>query len=150
MQPGQTIAIQLVDTSGAPLHLAGVVPEIAFFFQGRTERPLYTFDGFATDDQGASDIDFSEIEAQRQLLRSASLMDYNVALTDCDPTVEVRIPPERDFEERRQRIWHRSWWRPTWISEWPSNGRLAPVKPVRTRVEGRFTRVEIPVTVGSI
>lgn len=139
------IEIQLVDPSGAPVRLANVLPEVGVFYKGHTERPRYRFHVWSTDPDGRCEIRFSDLEMQRKLLGDADLMDFNTPLTECDPLVEVRIPPESEFEARKRHPWRKSWWRPAWLTNWSSNGQLEPVEPRTVRLEGRITRVELPV-----
>lgn len=147
MNPGQIIDIQLVDHSGVPVRLGNVLPKVRLFYKGRTDGPpFYTFEVWPTDSDGRCQIRYDDLEDVRRLLGSADLMDFNTPLTECDPTVEIWIPPESDFVRRREIILKRvSWWRPAWLIEWPANGRLEPVEPKRIRLENHVTRVEIPV-----
>lgn len=145
MRPGQKIQIQLIDDSGRPVPIANVLPEVRLFYRGRTERHRYAFKTWATDSEGRCEIRYEDLEDLRHLLGSADLMDFNTPLTECGPLVEVRIPSEDEFQEMKRGPWRRSWWRPAWLTDWPANGQLEPVEPRRVKLEGRVTRVEIPV-----
>lgn len=146
MLRGQEIEIQLVDEAGNPVRLANVVAEIRLFYKEGPGRPLYRFDTWPTDAEGRSVTSFLDLEEQRTVLAFGALMDFNVPLTDCDPLVEVLVQPESEFTRRRAALLGmRSLWRPAWLIDWPGNGQLDPVQPRRIRLEGRVTRVEIPV-----
>ena len=146
MQPGQKIEIQLVDKSGNPVRIAGVIPYIRLFHRGYGERPRYTFQGWPTNAAGRSEVTFNDLDEDRIMLSFSNLMDFNTPLAECDPTVEIWIPPESHFEEARRRIleWpSRS--RPAWLTAWPTNGKLGPVAPSKVTLRGRTTLVEITV-----
>ncbi len=128
MQPGQTIEIQLVDSSGRNIRLGNVLPMITLFSGGHRH---YIFDLRPTGTDGRTLIKFSELEARRREEGLSSLMDYNVPITALDPPVEISIPSESYLQDRLRGMeeWDH-WSRPAWVLKWPVNGCLAPVKPV--------------------
>jgi hypothetical protein len=145
MQPHQRIDIQLVNSTGDPVRLAKVLPEIRFFYKGKLGRPRYRFDVWSTDGDGHCVISFEDLDMKRRLLGNGDLMDFNTPLTECDPMVEIWIPPESEFELRKQHMWRESWWRPAWLTDWPANGLLEPSDPKRVTLSGRITPVEMIV-----
>jgi hypothetical protein len=146
MQPGQKIEIQLVDELGNPVKIAGVIPFVRLFCRGYGERPRYTLQAWPTNTEGRSEVSFSDLEEERLVLGISDLMDFNTLITDCERTVEIWIPSESDFEERRRHLLERvSRWRPAWLTTWPTNGRLVPVQPKRVTLEGRVTSIPIAV-----
>lgn len=144
MQPGQAIEIQLVDGAGRRVRLGNVLPTITFF---NGEHRLYVFDLRPTGADGRTYVDFSELDTRRREAGLTSLMDFNVPLTALDLPVEISVSSELELRKTLNAIekWDH-WSRPAWVSKWPVNGCLGPVKPKRVTLEGTLTHVDMVVS----
>lgn len=139
MKPSQSIEIQLVNDHGEPLPIGNVVVEVHFATKGNYR---FGFKVGRTDESGALDVSYADIEKVRRSNAEENLMDYNTKLEDCDPTVKVTIPSERKLREQHDNAMRFYQAPPAWAKEWPSN---AQVKENEKSVEliGQVTSVRI-------
>jgi len=139
MKPGQSLEIRLVDSKGQPAHLSNIVVEVHFFTRGNYR---FGFKVGRTDESGHLSTSYSEIEALRGRDAEENLMDYNTRLDDCDPTVEIVVPSERELREQAnnaQRIYQTL---PDWAEIWPSNAR-ANAAEASVQLVGQIVFVQV-------
>ncbi len=143
MRGGQKIEIQLVDDVGRAVQMGNVLATITFFSGGHLR---YVFDLNPTGSDGRTTAEFDELDVQRAAAGLNNLMDYNTALNECDREVEISVPSEAQLRKRQEAV---KQWNPktipAWLLQWPVNGYLAPVRPVRVAPSGPVTVVDIVV-----
>jgi hypothetical protein len=143
MKPDQSIQIQLETTSGMPLALDNALLEIRLFTHGNFR---YCFKAGRTDSKGQLRISYSDLESVRALNAKQFLMDYNTPIEDCDPTVELRVPSEKELRDASDKVCKSYGKPPDWATHWPSNGQVE-AQPRMVNLADTVTRVSISIVV---
>src|SRR5260221_1542340 len=99
MKPNQSVEIQLVDVSGAPLRLGNILLESHFFTNGNLR---YSFKVGRTDNNGQLRFSYADVDVIRRQYGAENLMDYNTPLEDCDPAITVVVPSEEQLREQQK------------------------------------------------
>lgn len=140
MKPGQSIHIQLLDETGAPLPAENIIVHIEFFTNGNYR---YGFEAGRTDKKGRLVVSYDELEHRRLSLSSEFLMDYNTKLDECDPIIKIVILSEEELRSRQRKVLRFYGTEPDWAKAWPSNARIkAESKTVD--LANQVTTVDIP------
>lgn len=140
MHPDQAIRIQLVDGENKPLHVGDVLVEIHFFTNGNYR---FGFKVGRTNDVGELTISYSDVERLRAVNAQRFLMDYNTNLEQCDSTIKIEMPSERQLRDASQVALKAYGTEPEWAKAWPSNYRIES-KPVLVHLEGPTTSIRMP------
>lgn len=121
MNPNQSIHIQLEDGKGQPLRMRNVLFAIHFFTGGKYR---FGFMAGRTDETGESEISYADVEKLRSENAKLFLMDYNTRLEDCDPTVRITIPSERQLRDAVDAASKFKIDSPDWVRDWPQNSKV--------------------------
>jgi hypothetical protein len=96
MHPNQAINIQLVADGNKALEVSDILIEIQFFTNGNDR---FGFKVGRTNEKGKLTISYSDVEHLRCENAQRFLMDYNTKLEECDPTLKIEIPSERELRD---------------------------------------------------
>jgi hypothetical protein len=140
MHPDQAIRIQLVDEENKPLPVSDVMVEIQFFTKGDYR---FGFKMGRTNEMGELKISYADVERLRAENAQRFLMDYNTNLEQCDSTVRIEIPSERQLRDASQAAHKAYGTEPEWAKAWPSNYRIES-KPLLVQLDGPTTNARMP------
>ena len=101
MNESLSVDVQLVDPSGRPLELPGIMVDITLFME---KRLRYRFNLGATDESGKLQFGIGELEQSRRDNSKFAIMDYNTPLTKCDSKAMLSAPTLSELNERRNAL----------------------------------------------
>jgi hypothetical protein len=143
MSPNQALSIQLTNTDGTELRVENVVLDIYFFLK---QKCRFGFRAATTDAAGHSFITYESVEALRRREAELQPWDYNTSLTDCDETIELRLPTPNELEQGAAAA--RAWGRDdkdlqNWLN---AANRDWAAPPVQVTLVNGMTPIRVPCT----
>jgi len=140
MKRGQSIYVQLVDETGAPLPAENIMVQIEFFTNGNYR---YGFEAGRTDRKGRLVVTYDDLDKRRAALSRENLMDYNTRLEECDTTAKIVILSDDELRSRQQKALQFYGTQPDWAKVWPSNAQITARSRTMDLSE-QTVRVDIP------
>jgi hypothetical protein len=142
MKLDQSVEIQLINDRGEPASIGNIVVEVHFTTNGNYR---YGFKVGRTDELGSLKVTYADVERERHSNAETNLMDYNTRLEECDPTITITIPSERNLREQYDNAMRFYQAPPLWSKEWPSNSQVKRVQE-SFELTGHLTSVRIQTT----